>query len=279
MKGMKGEINIMSTIDSRETAIKVMRKVVVDVSPEVIIRRLQNDNAFVIYSNVNITNTFGDSQKGNILIDIITEKTKPEFFKTIKNMIKAIDNPESYSYKPIFHPVSVKGEKGVVAEELIFVRDEETMGVLNELSESKKAIYTADCVFANNRIIDYVRNNSHYHVAIYTNPDMIERYYKGLEKEYNLWLAYWTKINPKEHYAYQIWQRGTIKINGKTFDENVCVKDYDAYPDIKGKWYQKAAKWCIDNGVMVGYGDELFHGDDICTRGMLAQALYNLNNK
>lgn len=127
--------------------------------------------------------------------------------------------------------------------------------------------------------LDYVRNNSHYHVAIYTNPDMIERYYKGLEKEYDLWLAYWTKINPKEHYAYQIWQRGTVKINGKTFDENVCVKDYDAYPDIKGKWYQKAAKWCIENGVMVGYGDELFHGDDICTRGMLAQALYNLNNK
>ena len=38
----------MKNTDSRETAIKVMRKVVEDVSPEVIIRRLQNDNAFVI---------------------------------------------------------------------------------------------------------------------------------------------------------------------------------------------------------------------------------------
>ena len=57
MKGMKGEINTMSTIDSRETAIKVMRKVVVDVSPKVVIRRLQNDNAFVIYTNVNDSDT------------------------------------------------------------------------------------------------------------------------------------------------------------------------------------------------------------------------------
>ena len=45
---MKGEINIMSTIDSRELSIKVMRKAVDEISPEVIIRRLQNDNAFVI---------------------------------------------------------------------------------------------------------------------------------------------------------------------------------------------------------------------------------------
>ena len=47
----------MKNTDSRETAIKVMRKVVEDVSPEVIIRRLQNDNAFVIYANMNGTDT------------------------------------------------------------------------------------------------------------------------------------------------------------------------------------------------------------------------------
>lgn len=105
---------MMKNTNSRETVIKEMRKVVADVSPEVVIRRLQNDNAFVIYSSVNITNTFGNSQKGNILIDIITEKTKPEFFKTIKNMIKVIDNAEefkdtkSHSHAPMFYPALVK---------------------------------------------------------------------------------------------------------------------------------------------------------------------------
>ena len=122
----------MSTIDSREIIIKVMRKVVVDVSPEVIIRRLQNDNAFVIYSNVNITDINDNSHKYPILIDIITEKTKPEFFKTIKKMIRIVDsdkeieNTKYQSYKPIFRPVSIKGEKEGVVEKLVFVRDEES---------------------------------------------------------------------------------------------------------------------------------------------------------
>lgn len=108
----------MSTIDdSRETAIKVMRKVV--------IRRLQNDNAFVIYSNVNITDINGNSHKYPILIDIITEKTKSDFFKTIKKMIRILDNDgeiknsKLHSYVSMFYPVSVKDVKGDIIEKLI----------------------------------------------------------------------------------------------------------------------------------------------------------------
>ena len=114
----------MSTIDSRETAIKVMRKVVVDVNPKVIIRRLQNDNAFVIYSNVNNSDTITPNQY-TILIDIVTEKTKPDFFKTIKKMIRIgdsdeeIENLKSHSYVPMFYSASVKDVKGDIIEKLI----------------------------------------------------------------------------------------------------------------------------------------------------------------
>ena len=114
----------MSTIDSRETAIKVMRKVVVDVSPKVVIRRLQNDNAFVIYTNVNDSDTITPNQY-TILIDIVTEKTKSDFFKTIKKMIRILNsdeeikNSESHSYVPVFYSVSVKDAKGDIIEKLI----------------------------------------------------------------------------------------------------------------------------------------------------------------
>ena len=114
----------MSTIDSRETAIKVMRKVVVDVSPKVVIRRLQNDNAFVIYTNVNDSDTITPNQY-TILIDIVTEKTKPDFFKTIKKMIRILNsdeeikNSKSHSYVPVFYSVSVKDAKGDTIEKLI----------------------------------------------------------------------------------------------------------------------------------------------------------------
>lgn len=114
----------MKNIDSRETAIKVMRKVVADVSPEVIIRRLQNDNAFVIYASMNSTDTITPNQY-TILIDIVTEKTKPDFFKTIKKMIRISDsdeeikNLESYSYIPMFYSELKKDAKGDIIEKLI----------------------------------------------------------------------------------------------------------------------------------------------------------------
>lgn len=114
----------MSTIDSRELSIKVMRKAVDEISQEVVIRRLQNDNAFVIYSNVNDSDTITPNQY-TILIDIVTEKTKPDFFKTIKKMIRISDNDEEiknlelYSYIPMFYSESVKDAKGNIIEKLI----------------------------------------------------------------------------------------------------------------------------------------------------------------
>lgn len=114
----------MSTIDSRELSIKVMREAVVEISPKVIIRRLQNDNAFVIYTNMNGTDTIHDPNQYIILIDIITEKTKPDFFKTIKKMIRITDSDEeienlTHSYIHMFYSVSVKDVKGDIIEKLI----------------------------------------------------------------------------------------------------------------------------------------------------------------
>ena len=78
----------MNTNELKETAINVMSKVIVNTNPKMVIRRLQDDNAFAIYSNVDITDRVNNTYKCTILIDIVTEKTKPEFFKTIKSKIK-----------------------------------------------------------------------------------------------------------------------------------------------------------------------------------------------
>ena len=76
----------MNTNELREITIKVMKEVIIDKNPKMTIRRLQDDNAFVIYTNACVTDEIGSTYQHSILMDIITEKTKPEFFKTIKNM-------------------------------------------------------------------------------------------------------------------------------------------------------------------------------------------------
>ena len=81
----------MNTNELKETTIHVMSKVIVNTNPKMVIRRLQDDNAFAIYSNVDTTDRIGNTYKHTILIDIVTEKTKPEFFKTIKNIIKDLE--------------------------------------------------------------------------------------------------------------------------------------------------------------------------------------------
>ena len=109
----------MNINELKETAINVMSKIIVNINPEMVIRRLQNDNAFAIYNNVDATDRIGNTYKHTILIDIVTEKTKPEFFKTIKNMIKVIEKPRPHYYSSLFYSVIVKDDNDNVIEKLI----------------------------------------------------------------------------------------------------------------------------------------------------------------
>lgn len=73
----------MNTNELRETTINVMSKAIVNSNPKMVIRRLQDDNAFVIYANINGIDTITPTQY-TILIDIVTEKTKPDFSRLLR---------------------------------------------------------------------------------------------------------------------------------------------------------------------------------------------------
>lgn len=175
----------MSTIDSRETAIKVMRKVVVDVSPKVIIRRLQNDNAFVIYSNVNNSDTITPNQY-TILIDIVTEKTKPDFFKTIKKMIRIsdsdeeIENLKSHSYVPMFYSASVKDVKGDTIEKLIKFN---SIDMVIPKYNSVKDSHTDDCIDSDDKfnIVEMMYNCADF---IKSHKYMLDKLYPANRSDY-----------------------------------------------------------------------------------------------
>lgn len=109
----------MDTNELRNNFIHSMSKAIMDINPKMVIRRLQNDNAFAIYSNVDATDRIGNTHKHTILIDIVTEKTKPAFFKTIKNMIKFLEKPRSHYFSSVFYSVIVKDDNDNVIEKLI----------------------------------------------------------------------------------------------------------------------------------------------------------------
>ena len=114
----------MNTNELREITIKVMKEVIIDKNPKMTIRRLQDDNAFVIYTNAYVTDETGSNYQYSILMDIITEKTKPEFFKTIKNMIKIIDSAKEYKDLPSnhflwFYPLKIKDSNHNIIANLI----------------------------------------------------------------------------------------------------------------------------------------------------------------
>ena len=176
----------MSTIDPRETAIKVMRKVVVEISPKVIIRRLQNDNAFVIYANMNGTDTIHDPNQYIILIDIITEKTKPDFFKTIKKMIRIVDSDEeikilkSHSYVPMFYSASVKDVKGDTIEKLIKFN---SIDMVIPKYNSVKDIHTDDHIDFDDKfnIVNMMCNCAEF---IKSNKYMLDKLYPANRSDY-----------------------------------------------------------------------------------------------
>ena len=114
----------MNTTELREITINVMREVIIDKNPKMTIRRLQDDNAFVIYTNAYVTDEIGSTYQHSILMDIITEKTKPAFFKTIKTMIKIVDSAKEYKDLPSnhtlwFYPITIENSNHNVIANLI----------------------------------------------------------------------------------------------------------------------------------------------------------------
>ena len=115
----------MNTNELRETTINVMSKVIVNTNPNMTILRLHNDNTFVIYANVNVKEGNDNRHGHNVLIDIVTKKTKPEFFKTIKKIIKALNKDEelkiseSKYFLSLVDTIEVKDKQGNVIENLI----------------------------------------------------------------------------------------------------------------------------------------------------------------
>ncbi len=93
-------------------------------NPKMIIRRSQNDNTFVIYIKVKYKDEFGELHNHIDPIDIITEKSNPRVFSTIKKIIKNLNNeeikiPESKYFLSLLHPVEIRDEKNNVIEYLI----------------------------------------------------------------------------------------------------------------------------------------------------------------
>lgn len=136
---------MMTAAELREYFIKSMTEDIIDEKPKMIIRRLQNDNAFAIYIKIKSKDKSGILLLRNnvILIDIITEKSEPDFFKTIKNIIKSINNDEGLTiiqsnyFLALFYDVEVKDKMGNVIEKLIKFdhRTFSTLGGIPSLNE------------------------------------------------------------------------------------------------------------------------------------------------
>lgn len=52
------------------------------------------------------------------------------------------------------------------------------------------------------------------------------------------------------------------------------VVDIGAFSDVQGSWYASAANWAAASGVVSGYGDGRFGGDDSVTRQDMATILW-----
>ena len=108
------DVTMMTTTELRESFIKSMTEDIIDERPKMIIRRLQNDNAFAIYIKIKSKDESDVLRNNVILIDIITEKSEPDFFKTIKKIIKVINNDkgltitQSNYFLALFYNVELK---------------------------------------------------------------------------------------------------------------------------------------------------------------------------
>ena len=116
---------MMTATELREAMINAMKETIIHENPKMIIRRLQNDNAFVIYIKIKSKDEYDALRNHIVLIDIITEKSNPGFFRAIKKIIKVINNDEeiiiskSNYLLSLFYPVEIKDKKDNVIENLI----------------------------------------------------------------------------------------------------------------------------------------------------------------
>ena len=109
----------------RDLNMKLMSKAIMRKNPNMVIRRLQKDKVFVIYTKVK-DEYYGNPYYYYILIDIITEKINPDYFNTIKNLTRFIDDidkgieiPESHNLKSMFQSIVTRDDKADVLEKLI----------------------------------------------------------------------------------------------------------------------------------------------------------------
>lgn len=116
----------MKIKSERELMMDLMSRAIKDKDPNMVIRRLQDDKAFAIYSKVQDGRLCKNPYYYYILIDVITQKINPDHFNTINNLIrfyndldKGINIPMQYHLKDMFHPIIIKDNKDNVLEKLI----------------------------------------------------------------------------------------------------------------------------------------------------------------
>lgn len=116
---------MITATEFREAMINVMKETIIHENPKMVIRRLQNDNAFVIYIKIKSKDEYDGIRNHIVLIDIITEKSNPGFFRTIKKIVKAINGDEEITlsesnyFLSLFYPVEIKDKWGDIIENLI----------------------------------------------------------------------------------------------------------------------------------------------------------------
>ena len=138
---------MMTATEFREAMINAAKENIIHENPKMVIRRLQNDNAFVIYIKIKSKDEYDGIRNHIVLIDIITEKTNPGLFRTIKKIVKAINGDEEITlsesnyFLSLFYPVEIKDKWGDVIENLIEF-DQSTFSTLGSTPVSNDDIYS-----------------------------------------------------------------------------------------------------------------------------------------
>lgn len=163
----------------RDLNMKLMSKAIMRKNPNMVIRRLQKDKAFVIYTKVK-DESCENPYYYYILIDIITEKINPSHFNTIKNLTRFIDDidkgveiPESYHLKSMFSSIITRDDKDDVLEKLIKFNHREFFNIRTMIVDNyttKDDVYNllammykcTDCISDYRKMTDL--NISHSHI-------------------------------------------------------------------------------------------------------------------
>ena len=125
---LDNKVSIFTTEFNRDTLASILSMFIQDMSLHKlasdpwytkgnIVVKVHDKESYVEINNLEI-----DYRYVRVLAFILNtkyEKTKPEFFKTIKNIIKDLENPRPHYYTSLFHSVIVKDNDDNVIEKLI----------------------------------------------------------------------------------------------------------------------------------------------------------------